>query len=96
MKWIVGHVLEFTLIVIYIRYYNVVDFLQWDVKSTLELDYMGVNTPKGPSSPHSKLIYHDDMVYENWITSKFTLMHKGVLAIMQGCTRILKKVFKLC
>ena len=95
MKWIVGHVLQFTLIVIYIRYYNVVDSLYQDVESTLELDYIGVNTPKSPSSPHFELIYHDDMVYENWITSKFTLVHKGVLAIMQGCTRILNKVFKL-
>ena len=41
----------------------------------------------GPSGPHSKPIYHDDMVYEGWIGSRFILMHKGVLVIMQGCTR---------
>ena len=37
------------------------------------------------SSPYSKLIYHDDMVYEDWIDFKFTLMHKDTLVIMQGC-----------
>ena len=39
----------------------------------------------GPSGPRSKLIYHDDTVYEGWIGSRFTLVHKGVLVIMQGC-----------
>ena len=32
-----------------------------------------------------KLIYYDDTVYEGWIDSKFTLMHKGILVIMQSC-----------
>ena len=30
----------------------------------------------GPSGPHSKLIYHDDMIYESWIDYRFTLMYK--------------------
>ena len=30
----------------------------------------------GPSDPYSKLIYYDDMVYEGWIGSKFSLMQK--------------------
>ena len=41
----------------------------------------------GSNSPHSKLIYHDDTVYEGWIESRFILMHKGALVIMQGCIR---------
>ena len=40
----------------------------------------------GPNGPCSKLIYHDDMVYEGWIDSKFILVHKAVLATMQGYT----------
>ena len=51
------------------------------------MDFEGGNNPMGPSGPHSKPIYHDDMVYEGWIGSRFILMHKGVLVIMQGCTR---------
>ena len=35
----------------------------------------------GPIGPHSELIYHDDIVYEGWINSRFTLMHKVVLVI---------------
>ena len=42
----------------------------------------------GPSSPHSKLIYLDDMDYESQIGSKFTFVHKGVLVITQVCTRV--------
>ena len=41
----------------------------------------------GLNGPYSKLIYHDDMVYEGYINSKFTFVHKGILVIMQGCTR---------
>ena len=33
----------------------------------------------------SKLISHDDTVYEGWIDSRFTLVHKGILVIMQDC-----------
>ena len=41
----------------------------------------------GSSGPRSKLIYHDRTVYKGWITSWFTLMHKGVLVIMKYCIR---------
>ena len=36
----------------------------------------------GPIGPLFKFIYHNDMVYEGWIGSMFTLMHKVVLVIM--------------
>ena len=39
----------------------------------------------GPNGPHFKLIYHDNMVYEDEIGYRFTLMHKGVLVTTQGC-----------
>ena len=35
----------------------------------------------GPSGPHSEFIYHDDTVYEGWIDSWSTLVHKGILVI---------------
>ena len=37
----------------------------------------------GPNSPHSKLIYHDDTIYEGWIGSRFTLVRKDILVITQ-------------
>ena len=40
----------------------------------------------GHNGPYFELIYHDDMVYESWINSRFTFVHKDVLVIMQGCT----------
>ena len=51
------------------------------------LNSNGVNTLVGLSGPCSELIYHDDTVYEGWIESRFILVHKSVLGIMQGCTR---------
>ena len=39
----------------------------------------------GPSGPYFELIYHDSKIYEGWIGSKFTFLHKGVLGITQGC-----------
>ena len=33
-----------------------------------------------------ELIYHDDTIYDGW-SSKFTLIHKSVLVIMQGNTK---------
>ena len=39
----------------------------------------------GPNGPCSKLIYYDDIVYEGYITSRFTFVYKGVLIITQGC-----------
>ena len=41
----------------------------------------------GPNSPCFKLIYHDYTVYKNWIDFRFTLVHKGIMVIMQGCLR---------
>ena len=35
----------------------------------------------GPNGPRSEFIYHNDTVYESWISSMFILMHKGVLVI---------------
>ena len=48
----------------------------------------------GPNDPYSELIYHNDMIYEDWIGSKFIFVYKGVLAIKttQG---IVNKVFGL-
>ena len=82
MKWVVGHRLELCLVVIYMRNWSVVDSFQQNVESTLELDYERANTPIGPNSPHSELIYHDDTIYEGWIDSKFILVHKGVFVIL--------------
>ena len=39
----------------------------------------------GPRGPYYKLIHHDGTVYDSWISSKFILMHKGILVNMQGC-----------
>ena len=55
------------------------------LKSTLELDSKGASTPMGPSGPRFELIYHDDMIYEGWIDFKVTIVHKGILVIVQGC-----------
>ena len=85
MQWIVTHELELCLVAIYIRYQSVVDSLQRDVESTLELDSQGANILIGPNGPHFKLIYYVRMVYEDWIDSKFTFMYKGVLVITQVC-----------
>ena len=47
-----------------------------------KLDYKGANTLMGSSGHHFELIYHDDTIYEGWIDSKFTFVHKRVLVIM--------------
>ena len=39
----------------------------------------------GPSGPYFELIYHDDMVYDGWISSRFIFLDKSVLVITQGC-----------
>ena len=39
----------------------------------------------GPNGPRFKLIYYDDTIYEGCIDSRFTLVHKSVLVITQGC-----------
>ena len=45
----------------------------------------GASTPTGPGGLCFELIYHNGTVYKGWIDSKFTLLHKGVLVIIQGC-----------
>ena len=37
----------------------------------------------GPNDPYSELVYHDDKVYEDWISSWFTLVNKNIMVIMQ-------------
>ena len=76
------------LVVIYIGYRSSVDSLQWDVESTLELDSKGTNIPMRPSGPYSELIDLVGIGYEGQIDSRFTIVHKGVLVIMQGCTKV--------
>ena len=76
------------LVVIYIRYWSAVESLQQDVESTSKFDFKGASTPMGPSGLHSELIFFDDMIYKGWMGFQFAFMHKGVLVIMQGCTRI--------
>ena len=87
MQWIVSHKPEFCLIVIYIGYWSIVDSLQQNVKSTSKLNSEEVSTPMGLNGPSSKLIYHDDTIYEGQISYWFTLVHKGILVITQGCTK---------
>ena len=85
MQWIVVHRPELRLIVIYIRYWSAVDSLQWNVESTLELDYEGASTPMGPNGPYFELIYHNSTIYEGQIGSRFILMHKSVFVITNSC-----------
>ena len=73
------------LVVIYIRYWSSIDSLQWDVESTLELDFEGASIPIGPSGSHFELIYIVGMGYEGRIGFRFTFVHKGVLVITQYC-----------
>ena len=40
-----------------------------------------------------ELIYHINIVYNGWINSKFTLVHKDVLVITQGCTKDSEQCF---
>ena len=51
------------------------------------MNYEGANTPMVPSGPYSELMYHDDMVYEGWIDSRFIFVHKDILIISQGCIK---------
>ena len=86
MQWIVSHI--WCLVVIYLGHWSVVDSLQWDVESISEFDYEEANDPMGPNGPYFELIFLDDTVYEGWMGYQFTSMHKDVLVIRQGCTRI--------
>ena len=70
------------LVVLYIGYWSSFDSLQWDIESTLELDFEGLSISMGPSGPHSELIYLVGMSYEGWIGFRFTFVQKGVLVIM--------------
>ena len=83
------------LIVIYIGYWGSVDSLQWDVESTLEMDYEGTSILMGPSGPRFELLYLVGMGYEGRIDSKFTFVHMDVLIITQGCTRVSEQVSRL-
>ena len=47
----------------------------------------------GPNRPCFELIYHDDISYEGYIGSMFTLVHKGVLLTTQGYIRDNKQGF---
>ena len=49
----------------------------------------------GLSGIYCELIYHDDIVYEDWIDSRFILVYNAILVIMQGYKRIMNKVFKV-
>ena len=40
-----------------------------------------------PSDPPSKLIYHDDTIYEGWIDFRFIFVDKSVLVILHNYTR---------
>ena len=42
----------------------------------------------GINGPRSELIYLVGMYYEGQISFRFTFMHKGVLVIKQGYTRV--------
>ena len=85
MQWIIGHEAKLCLIIIYIRYQSGINCLEWNVESTSKLDFERASTPMGFNGPHSKHIYHDDPIYKGWISSRFTIMHKGILVITQGC-----------
>ena len=67
------------IVVIYIGYWILVDSLQWDVESTLELDSKGASIPIGPNGPCSKLIYLVCMGYEGQISFKFTFVIRAFL-----------------
>ena len=45
----------------------------------------------GPNGPLSELIYIVTMGYEGRIGSKFTFVHKSILVITQGCTKVSKQ-----
>ena len=64
MQWIVGHEPEFRLVLIYIKYWDVVNSLQWDIELISKLDFEGASTLMGPNGPCSKL-YHDGIIYKN-------------------------------
>ena len=62
-----------SFIVIYVRYWSIIDFFQWNFESTLELDYRRTNIVMGLSDPHSEFIYHDCTSYKSQICSRSVL-----------------------
>ena len=42
----------------------------------------------GPSGPCFELTYLVGTDYEVWIGFRFTFVHKDILVIMQGCTKV--------
>ena len=51
----------------------------------------GASIPMGPNGSHSDLIYLVGMGYESQIGSRYPFVHKGILVIMQDCTRVSKQ-----
>lgn len=49
------------------------------------MDFEAFNTQMGHNGPFFELIYHDHAIYDGWIDSRSTIVHKGVLVIRQGC-----------
>ena len=47
----------------------------------------------GPNGPYSKLIYFVGKDYKSRISSRFTFVHKGILIITQGYTKVNEQGF---
>nr|CAN72969.1 hypothetical protein VITISV_005295 [Vitis vinifera] len=58
-----------------------------DIRKHQQCQYPGANIPMGLSGPCFELIYRVGMSCEGHISCRFTFVPKGVLVIMQGCTR---------
>ena len=48
------------------------------------MSYEEASTPMGSSGPRSELTYFVGMDYKGRIGFRFTLVHNGILVIMQG------------
>ena len=57
------------------------------------MDSEGASTSIGTFSAHFEFIYLVGIGYEGRISSRFTFMHKSVLGITQGCTRVSEQGF---
>ena len=89
MKWIAGH--GPMHIVSHCYLHKILKFCCFsiiNVEATLKLDYEGTITPMDLSGLHFERIYLVGIGYEGLIYSKFTLVHKDILVIMQGCTKV--------
>ena len=49
------------------------------------MDSERASTFIGSNGPRFEFIYHDDTIYEDWISFRFILMHKGIFVITQDC-----------